>query len=365
VSDDNITDRPVRLGIIGVGTIAQNVHIPSIQRHPELATLVALCDVDVAVARRVAAVSGNPGVFGDHRQMMAECELDAVLVTVADSLHVRVATDAIHAGLDVFVEKPLASNLAEAVTFRELVARTDRVVQVGNMRRYDPGVVAARVAVAEVLGEVLSFNAWYRSSIPEYSSMRDVYLPTIRPDGFSRPAWKNIRDSYPLFAHGSHLFDHIRFVVGAPQELSVIRGQVGEHYTWQGLMRLPGGGAGRFELSYETAAPWSEGVEVYGTRGAMRLDMSKVSAMLPSTVEIYDSRTRITSRPSFTNGNLYANQLVGFVAAVRRQAPAGATAADGVAVMRDIEAVQRSLRGNGIAVDVTGRADMPAPGGTR
>lgn len=349
-------DRRARIGIIGCGTITQNVHIPAIQRLPEEVELVALSDVDEWVLNAVAQEYRVPSTYTDYRTMLAEADIDAVMVTVGDPLHVPIALEAIAAGKDVFVEKPMGTSVQECERLRDAVEASDRFVTMGNMRRFDTGVAYARDAVCEMIGEVQSFNAWYRSTASSLSIGQGAYLPTIRPPGYARPDWKMDRPKYALDAHASHLFDHIRYVVGAPSRLQAFRGRRGEQYSWAGSMELPDGAVGRFELTYETAAPWSEGVEVYGTRGSVRLEMSPVVQHRASHVEVFDAESRQTIQPLLGGGSMYLNQMQGFARAILRLEPPRSTVHDGLAVIRDIEATRSSVELGGLPVDLTGDA---------
>ena len=344
--------RRARIGIIGCGTITQNVHIPSIERLPDDIELVALSDVDLNLARQVARLHHVETVYQDYREMLAKASLDAVMITVGDPLHVPIALEALAAGKDVFVEKPLGTTVEECLHLRDAASRTDRFVQMGNMRRFDAGVVYARDAVAGTIAEVQSFNAWYRSSAASFSTSGGAYLPTIRPPGYRRPDWKLDREKYALDAHASHLFDHIRFVVGAPKRIQAILGSRGENYSFQGTMELENGAVGRFELTYETSAPWSEGLEVYGTNGSVRLDMAPVAEHRASFVKVFDASTLQTVEPYLTTGGMYVNQLKGFAQAVLRQIEPRSTVHDGLAVMRDIRATRQSVASGGIPVQL-------------
>ncbi|RGE19176.1 Gfo/Idh/MocA family protein [Leucobacter sp. wl10] len=333
-----------RIGIVGAGTITQNVHIPAIQRLPGEVELVAIADMERSVLDQVATANRIPDTYTDYREMFARPDIDAVMLMVGDPLHVPLAIEAIEAGKDVFVEKPMGTTVEECLRLRDAVRASDRFVQIGNMRRYDAGVAFARHAVAELIGEVQSFDAWARCASSDFSNSAGAYLPTIRPAGYARPDWKLDRPKYALDAHSSHLFDHIRYVVGAPQTLSAIRGQRGENYSWQGLMDLGDGGVGRFELTYETAAPWSEGLMVYGTRGTVTLEMSPVAEHRPSRVEVFDTESNRFITPYLIGeASMYLNQMRGFGRAVRREEPPRSTVDDGLAVVMDIAATRQAV----------------------
>src|SRR5262245_18613688 len=106
---------PIRVGVIGCGTIAQIAHLPYLQELRDRFTIGALCDV---VPGTLAAVGEKYGVpaharFEDYRELCAGDLVDAVMVCTSGS-HVPPAIAALQAGKSVIAEKPLTSRLDEA-----------------------------------------------------------------------------------------------------------------------------------------------------------------------------------------------------------------------------------------------------------
>jgi myo-inositol 2-dehydrogenase/D-chiro-inositol 1-dehydrogenase len=138
----------VRIGVVGLGAVAQAVHLPLIDRLPDRFALTALCDLS---PRLLAALGDRYGVprearFSDADALFASRAVDAVLILSSGS-HGTVAAAALSAGLDVLCEKPLASTLAEADALAALAgagARSGPRLQLGYMKLYDPAVVAAQ-----------------------------------------------------------------------------------------------------------------------------------------------------------------------------------------------------------------------------
>lgn len=131
---------PLRLGIVGLGVVAQAVHLPLLGKHPDLFTVAAVCDVSPSVRRTIGARLG----LGSERQFasaeeLLECsDLDAVAILSSGS-HGALAARAARAGLAIFCEKPLAYTLAEADELAALDAR----LMLAYMKLYDPAVERA------------------------------------------------------------------------------------------------------------------------------------------------------------------------------------------------------------------------------
>ncbi len=102
------------VGIIGCGQVAQVIHLPTLYSLPELFRVVHLADASSSVVSRVA-----PGVDvrrdTDYQALLADPDVDVVLVATPDAYHARIAVDACRAGKRaVLVEKPLALTPGEA-----------------------------------------------------------------------------------------------------------------------------------------------------------------------------------------------------------------------------------------------------------
>ena len=131
----------VRLGIIGLGTVAQAVHLPLLSRHRDRFEVTAVCELSAELA---AVVAERFGLGTAERCRTAEELLDgecvdAVLVLSSGS-HGEVAGAALARGVAVFCEKPLAYTLAEADELARLSERTGAPLQLGYMKLYDPAV---------------------------------------------------------------------------------------------------------------------------------------------------------------------------------------------------------------------------------
>jgi predicted dehydrogenase len=133
--------RRLRVGVLGAGPIAQFAHFEAIEKARN-AELHAICDVAPDLLARIEAVHRPRRTFTDYAAMLADPDLDAVLVAIADQFHVAAAREAIRAGKHVLVEKPLGAETADCLPLRDDVRASGLVLQVGTMRRFDPGIAS-------------------------------------------------------------------------------------------------------------------------------------------------------------------------------------------------------------------------------
>ncbi|HPC58992.1 MAG TPA: Gfo/Idh/MocA family oxidoreductase, partial [Kiritimatiellia bacterium] len=127
----------IRIGVVGIGHLG-TYHLQKFHGL-EACTLVAVADCDGARAEKAAADYGC-AAFRDYRELIPR--VDAVSIAVPTAVHPAVAGAFLDAGIDVFLEKPLAPTLAEARALVTLAEARGRIFQAGFIERFNPAVVA-------------------------------------------------------------------------------------------------------------------------------------------------------------------------------------------------------------------------------
>jgi len=153
--------KTIRAGLIGTGWYGKCDLLRLIQVAP--AEVVSLCDVDKKmVAEAAQIVAGRqaskktPRTFGDYRKMLAEKDLDVVLIATPDHWHALPMIEAVKSGCDVYVQKPTGVDVVESQAMLAAARKYNRVVQVGTQRRSTPHLIEARDRVIKegLLGKV-------------------------------------------------------------------------------------------------------------------------------------------------------------------------------------------------------------------
>jgi predicted dehydrogenase len=136
----------INVGAIGTGRISRGHDMPGIWQH-DTARIVAVCDVD---SRRVeeakTLVNGHyakeagkayDGVttYGNYRDLLANKDVDAVVISTPDHWHTLIAIDTVEAGKDVYLQKPASLTIAEGRALSDAVKRTGRIFQIGSQQR--------------------------------------------------------------------------------------------------------------------------------------------------------------------------------------------------------------------------------------
>lgn len=144
----------VRVAVIGAGAQGAR-HIATFQRL-EQAHLVAVADPS-ETARRVATIGIHVLEYDDWRRLFDEVApmLDAVSIACPSDAHYDVASAALDCGLDVLVEKPIATNIVDALSLGHRAQSLGRKLMVGHIERFNPAIAKLRTLIAEGrLGEI-------------------------------------------------------------------------------------------------------------------------------------------------------------------------------------------------------------------
>jgi predicted dehydrogenase len=338
-------ERRLRVGILGAGQIAQAAHLEAVRKAGN-AELYALCDAAEDLLAAVAAAHRPQVVFSDYDAMLADPRVDAVIVAVADQFHVPAALAAIAAGKHVLVEKPLGVAVEECEGLAAAVDASGLVLQVGTMRRFDPNIAYARDFIAGRLGELLAMRAWYCDSTYRYA-MTDAVQPVVETGRAPLRAAgdpKADRRRYALLGHGSHLVDTARFLCG---DIVGVRAQLAEKFgalSWFVATEFAGGAIGHLDLTTSVRMDWFEGFHVYGEHGSVTARGFQPWYLRAAEVECFSTADGSYHRPLGADSHFFRRQVEGFADAILHGAPQhGANAHDGLATLRILDAIERSL----------------------
>lgn len=231
-------NRPIRVGVVGSGSRGTYV-MGVFQKNPGV-TIAAICDVyepnlERALSTAAKAQAKAPTSYRNYRDLLADKNIDAVLIATPEHWHYQMVIDALAAAKDVYVEKPLCHTPEEGVRLVEAEKKSKQIVQVGMQRRsYDLYLQARQVVAAGTLGSVRMVRSWWLNN----------YLATPKPttlegkldwDQWQGPAprhafdpdrfknWRNYSDYAGgiLADQGAHVFDGIHMLMGSGAPIAV------------------------------------------------------------------------------------------------------------------------------------------------
>jgi UDP-N-acetylglucosamine 3-dehydrogenase len=241
---------PARFGLAGLGAMGRN-HLRILSSRPDI-RLVAVAD-PVPESLEAAAAQSGAQPFAEPQAMVAEAELDGLVIAAPTMAHVPLALAAIERGIPVLVEKPLAATVEDGMRI-VAAARSNRVpVQVGHVERFNPAVLE--------LGRLLA-EGWL-SSIYAIASRRAGPFPA------------RIRDVGVTVDLATHDVDILSWIAG--ERPTRVYGETAQriHADHEdllfGLLHFPSGATGMLDVNWLTPAKRRQLV-VVGEEGMFELD---------------------------------------------------------------------------------------------
>lgn len=160
-----------KLGIIGLGGIAQVIHLPILSKMDEV-EIVAVCDSEISKAKNIAAKYNLGKYYKDVDKMLEENpEMTAVIIATQTNTHKEIAIKCLTADKDILVEKPIARNLKEAKEIIETARKFKKKVMVGMNNRFRNDMMMQRTFTkAKEIGDIFYIKAgWVK---PQSSNQR-------------------------------------------------------------------------------------------------------------------------------------------------------------------------------------------------
>ncbi|MGA8479912.1 MAG: Gfo/Idh/MocA family oxidoreductase [Chthoniobacterales bacterium] len=362
----------LRIGIVGCGPIAQNAHLPAIEKARDI-HLQAIADTDAALREQVFLRYRPQTLYKHSDEIFADPNVDLIILAVGDRLHVRLAMDAIRAGKHVLVEKPLGISTQECENLRSLV-RSDRVFAVGCNRRFLPGVRAAK-AFADRSQSIASYTAFYYDSTFRHRvTQPNLFPPEMQNSGRITKGegtdWKTTdRRIYNLLTHSPHLLDLAGNLVGPIEKVRAIHrerditsSEAGSRivsHVWHvdvGFVPKPDeneGATGHFEFVLPRHGEFAEGFKLETNLGRALVEYPYVWFQREERVEIYEAHTQMIFRPDGQDTNTFRLQLEALADTILQGAPmVNANLEDGIAAVKVMVAISHSARHGGDWVNV-------------
>ena len=322
---------PVRVAVLGAGSIAQIVHLPILTRMRGV-QVVALADRDALTARTIARRFEVPAVATDFEQVLTD-DVDAVVVCTPSNRHEDHVRAALRAGKYVLCEKPLALTPESVASLLEEPGADERLVVAMN-QRYRPDAVALRQFVAGgELGDV-----YY---------LRTGWLNRFRPRGRTWRERKATAGGGALMDLGLQMLDLALWTLGYPEPERVsshmyARPESDVEDAAMLVVTLAGNRVVNLECTWNLPGRRDrQYLNVLGSTGSGSLSPLAVFKELPAgLVEVTPSVPAARENP-FTAS--YRNELAQFVETVRGQR-AAASPREHLVLMRLVEAAYRSAQ---------------------
>jgi predicted dehydrogenase len=343
----------LKIGIIGTGQIGKQ-HLKKWQEVPGV-RILAVCDIDEAEARRVAAEYKVPRVLKDFRDLLALKGIVAVDVCLHNNLHAPVSTAALEAGKHVYCEKPLAGSYVDAQRMVEAADKTGRKLHMQLATLYSMETRAAKRFVDDGnLGRI-----YYAKS----SSYRRRGRPYV--DGYGTPRFvqKAIAAGGALYDMGVYhigqvlyLLDNpaVKTISGATYQKTAMyedrrkKGKYDVEELGIGLARLGGGVTFFIEEAWAIHLGGTDGSKIAGTRGGLTLGPPLAFHTTESDLELNATLDLAAAEyrwgKCIPHSDAYKHSQDHWAAALRGEVPLLPTARIGLATMLISEGIYLSQK---------------------
>ena len=276
----------LRVGVIGLGEVAQVIPLPIIESLPAQYELAAVCDISPGLLKRVGDRYRVERRYTDPLELIAAGDLDCVLVLNSDEYHAECTVAALDAGIHVLVEKPMCLSPREAEDIIAARDRSGKTVMVAYMRRFAPAFTEAVQKLPE-LGEIRYVRV--HDVIGQNRLIVDQTSYVDRADDVPQEAldakWarrselvkealgevsQELEWTYGLLCGlGSHDLSAMRELIGRPQRVAAARMWRSGGYVVALL------DYGDFVVTYETGVDdqlrFDAHIEVFGASGSLRV----------------------------------------------------------------------------------------------
>ncbi|MGO4544148.1 Gfo/Idh/MocA family protein [Paenibacillus sp. 2TAB23] len=314
----------LNVGIIGLGEVAQVIHLPVLAAMPDHFRIAALCDVSPGLLAAMGKQYGINRLYSDASKLTSDPDVDVVFVLNSNEYHTECAIAAANNKKHVLIEKPMCLTFTEADAIIEAKNRNGVKVMVGYMRRFAASFVEAvhlirsmdRIHYARVR-DIIGLNAFFIKPTSHTVSFGDI-PESLKEDRYRRTA--ALVEEATGIAAGSPLHDVYGLLVGlSSHDLSVMRealgmpqGIVGAKYTeTEGLPFLTvifdyGSFSVMFETGVDGQGRFDAHLEVYGIGKSVKVQYdTPYIRHLPSTLTVGETvgeeYTESVRRPTYTD----------------------------------------------------------------
>jgi predicted dehydrogenase len=304
----------IRLGLIGAGGRGRYVMQTFVKT--DQVEVPAVCDVWPERSAMAKKNAPNAQQFIDHRKMLETVKnLDAVLIATPDHWHAQTAIDALNAGKDVYVEKPLTLKIEEGPEIVKAARMNNRVCQVGMQQRSGKHYLQAKEEIVKAgkLGKVTLARTWWHGNSAHLMKVPDQYqtkpsdlewgryLGPVKWRDYDPPQYFNFR-AYLDFGGGqitdlfTHWIDVVHMFLEQDNPIAAVSSGGVYHYrdgrtapdTIATLLEYPDNWTATFEATLAPGLTGS-GVELVGTEGRLwitraRYEYFAKGAKEPTTV---------------------------------------------------------------------------------
>ncbi|SLJ90495.1 MULTISPECIES: Gfo/Idh/MocA family protein [unclassified Paenibacillus] len=222
----------LNVGIIGLGEVAQVIHLPVLESLPHQYRIAALCDISPKLVTYLGEKYRVRNLYTDAAQLVKQADLDVVFVLNSDEYHAECAIAAANNNKHVLIEKPMCLTEAEADAIIEAQNKNNVKVLVGYMRRYSASFLEAAKQIGGIgkiqyarVRDIIGPNGYFVKPTSHVVSFDDI-PEVLKADKLDR-AERLVKEATGLDARSPY-FSLYRFLCGlSSHDLSLMRETLG------------------------------------------------------------------------------------------------------------------------------------------
>ncbi|MCR5151336.1 MAG: inositol 2-dehydrogenase [Clostridiales bacterium] len=311
--------KKLNIGIIGAGRIG-SLHAKSITYNVPSANIKGITDVNIDNAKKVAFELGIERIYSDYKEILADPDVDAVLICSSTDTHADIAIEAAKAGKHIFCEKPVDLTPEKVQAVIDAVNKAGVKLQVGFNRRFDHNFSAVKGMINDgKIGDVQVIKITSRDPLPppaEYSAVSGGMFLDMTIHDFDMAMFLAGSEVTEVYANAACLVDPAI-------------GHAGDVDTAVISLKFASGAIGVIDNCRKAAYGYDQRVEVLGTKGA-----AVASNDTPTNVTFMGEDGVISDKPLYFFLERYMqsfrDEMVEFVDAVVNDKPTPTTGIDGL-----------------------------------
>ena len=257
--------KPVKLGIIGCGIAAKDLHWPALRQMMDKFEIVCVCNHTEPKAKKFAQLVGKAQYVLDYKEMLANPKIEAVDIVLPIHLNYQVVKDSLDAGKHVLVEKPLAGNMEQAREMLKFKDQYSKVMLLAENVRYRPSTFKIKTYLESgIIGK-------------PYATFWDMFHCITQENAFMKTRWRidHKHIGGVISDGGVHFIAGIRSILGDITELKSfvksVNPDIGKVDSLTMQFRTADDVCGNLNLYYSAIGICENKLRILGNKGTLTL----------------------------------------------------------------------------------------------
>ena len=322
----------VKIGVIGLGGVAQLVHLPNLSKLSN-AALVAVAETNKSRLQIISDKFNIKEKYSNHKDLISKSDVDAIIIATPTSTNTEIAIDCLNSGKDVLIEKPMARTYQEAKKIVDAAKKNKRKLMVGMNLRFRPDTMLLRsfINLSEIGDPFYIKCGWIRKQ----SSLEKWFTKKAESGGGV------------IIDLGIHILDLALWLLNYPEIYSVsaqnfFHNTKNVEDTSISYIKCKNGSLINLEVSWSLPVEKDHfSFDVFGTKGSFSSNPFRLYKRIENDyINLTPGRT---DNPNELLKKSYLNELKSFIGAINTLHPIFSSGEEALHRMKIIEAMYESF----------------------